>query len=84
MSWNPTCPSKKVEIFQDGEIGVKTEFLSDITELASSKIALAPNVVPRNGSVAGRWTTEATEHPHRRGFSGSIRSEEPEDFAFGN
>src|ERR1700730_10490190 len=72
-------PSEKAEIFQDGEIAIKTEALRDISKLGPHKMPIFPSIRAFNRGMARRRMRQATQHSHRRGFARAVRAEKTKD-----
>src|SRR5580700_2732622 len=78
---HPAGAAKKAKIFFDGQIGIKTEALRDITELSAHTMSIFPNIVTSNCSIAVRGMGQPAKHSHGRGFACAVRAEEAEDGA---
>src|SRR5215213_7725308 len=72
---------EKAKIFQDCEVAIQAEALSDVAKLGAHFLPLFPGVHTFDGRTPTGWMREAAQHSHGGRFTGSIRPEKSKDCA---
>jgi len=73
--------SVKIQILDDVQIGVQTEFLRDVPDATANRFGMMHDIESEHVRRAARRMQETQEHFHRRRLARPVRSEETKNLA---
>ena len=73
-----------VEIFPDFQVVVEREKIREVADVALRFFGLQLNVNPLYRDASGGGNLQTANHFQSGGFSGAVRSDEPEEFSVGD